>query len=329
MTDTATFEALIWAESFRVTKRPLTKPVAKSAHDLFYDELTHYWRLALLSRQPGKFPVEAEKARKILFRVRTYLERCISDSIEDAMSKGAFDLGHLLEKSIFSSSIKQGLSLRLPLTSCVPTDTCHWGCYAHDGMDAGRYPIIKGSINGVIAKAYESANSVMRASISTMLSRNIEKAVFQALREAENAEFDREPRIRFSHVGEIAAYPDFANEFAKLVSEVSSAKVSCVVYTRHPNVARLDRDLYVINFTLDEDSLDRKSWIPEGVRTVFSAWNGQINKDADVNFLEHHRFSHQIPAGAGLICPVTKPAVKVKTCDAAKCDLCFRKVGGA
>jgi hypothetical protein len=81
----------------------------------------------------------------------------------------------------------------------------------------------------------------------------------------------------------------------------------------------------VINFTLDKSSQSRKSWAPPQARIVFSAFGGELSSEADVNFLEHHqRGFHALPIGSGTVCPTTLPETKVRTCDAVRCDRCFK-----
>jgi len=319
-------QLLEWGKNLKVIDLgDIEAPIVKSLHIITYDILTNYWNLAILSRSEKKFPLLSENAKKIIFRVRVNIEKSIEKSLAGSLQKGLIDYSDLFESNIFSESIKQGLSLRLPLSSCVPTQNCHWSCYAHDGMDAGRYPVIKGGVNGFIAKQYENGTSKTRSKIELLMHSQVDKAIRKAERDKNNANFQRDARIRFSHVGEIAEFPNFANFFAQMVRDRSKNSVSCVVYTRHPNVKKLDKESYVINFTLDRDSDDRRDWIPEYARIVYSAWDGLSSDMADVNFLEHHRFSHQNNIGGGKICPVTITANKLNTCDIAKCDLCFVK----
>ena len=329
LTDLATdtrLQLLDWGKSFKIIDIGLIdKSIVSSLHERTYDILTKYWNLAILSRADHKYPDLSSKAKKIIFRVRVTIEKSIEKSLKASLKNKNITFVDLFESNIFSSSIKQGLSLRLPLSSCVPTKNCSWSCYAHDGMDSGRYPVIKGAINGVIAKEYEFGSVENRSAIEKLLSVHVDKAIREAARDKNKANFPRDARIRFSHVGEIAEFPQFANAFARLVKERSDNTVSCVVYTRHPNVNKLDDNLYVVNFTIDRDSEERRTWPPASARIVYSAWDGVSNESAEVNFLEHHRFSQQESVGKGKICPVTIPINRLSTCDQAKCDLCFVK----
>jgi hypothetical protein len=154
------------------------------------------------------------------------------------------------------------------------------------------------------------------------------RAIRAAEKEAEalrSTDWLRRPFIRFSHVGEIAAFPDFANKLAAQVCDLSGGGVDCVIYTRHPNAKKLCSKLLIINFTLDQSSYDRKEWSPPSARIVFSAFNGEIDPDVDINFLEHHRWSHFPPIGTGQICPATHPEASERTCDAVRCSLCFQR----
>ena len=128
-----------------------------------------------------------------------------------------------------------------------------------------------------------------------------------------------------SHVGELTAYPEFANAIARMIHDLSNGKVKCIIYTRHRNAKLLNPELFVINFTLDDVSLNRRSWAPESARIVYSAWEGKIRSDVGVNFLEHHHLAHTASTGSGKICPATRPETKDKTCDGVGCDVCFKK----
>jgi len=140
--------------------------------------------------------------------------------------------------------------------------------------------------------------------------------------------FNRRAFIRFSHVGEIVFFPNFANALAKQAREISQGQVDCVVYTRHKNVAKLDPELWIINFTLDPVSMNRRLWAPDHARLVYSAFGGKVSPVAEVNFLEHHRHSHmQKTSGEGRICPATLPETPDRTCDACHCKRCFVQPG--
>jgi len=266
----------------------------------------------------------AEAALQLVFPIRVKLERCIAKAIVQAVGQGDnFPLA-LFEGRVFGRSKKQGVSLRLPLSSCQPSQACMAACYAHDALDAAPNSVFRGVVNGVIASFYETAR-YPRTEIMTHLRRHINTAIRDALLEARivEPEWKRDGRIRFSHVGEIAAFPAFANALAQEISTQSDGAVSSVIYTRHPNAKQLDPKLWVINFTLDKSSQNRRSWAPPTARLVFSAFGGEISKDVDVNFLEHHRWSHLTGSGKGTICPTTLPETQVRTCDAVKCKLCF------
>ena len=317
---------LDWAASLKIRVVHIdSTPITSAIRHHLDEDLRNYWNLALLSRAEKTFPLFAHKAKQHVFRTRVKIERGIETSLKKSIDRKLIQLADCFKSTFFSESIKQGLSLRMPLSSCKPTNNCHWSCYAHDGMDAGRYPIIKGAINGVIARLYETGTQEQKHSILSLLRRPTTLAIKRAMAESKRAGFKRDPRIRFSHVGEIAEFPKFSNAFAKLVKDLSEDKVRCVVYTRHNNAKLLDSDLFVVNFTLDRDSEERMEWVPTNARKVFTAWDGECESSVAVNFLEHHRFSHAKIKGAGHVCPVTIPETTFKTCDSAKCDLCFTK----
>lgn len=111
---------------------------------------------------------------------------------------------------------------------------------------------------------------------------------------------------------------------AGMIHELTGGKVKCIIYTRNKGAKLLDPKRFVINFTLDDASLFRRSWAPESARMVYSAWEGKIRDYVGVNFLEHHHLAHTASTGSGKICPATRPETTDKTCDGVKCDFCFR-----
>jgi hypothetical protein len=186
--------------------------------------------------------------------------------------------------------------------------------------------VVRGAVNGIIAERFEHGHSAIRQAILSRLQPQTRRAIDAALQEvgALDSGWTRRPYIRLSHVGEITAFPQFANALARQVRQLSGGEVDCVVYTRHPRARDLDPGLMVINFTLDKSSQSRKSWTPPQARIVFSAFAGELSPDADVNFLEHHRWFHALPVGTGTVCPTTLPETRIRTCDAVRCDRCFR-----
>jgi hypothetical protein len=319
-------EVLAWGNDFKsMGPIQLAKPLGNALRKGARRELDLYWNLAALSRADTRRPELAAQAGKIVFRVRVLLERGLASVVRSKFDRGGISSADLFDGDFFGCSIKQGVSLRVPLASCVPTKDCHAACYAHDGMDAGRNPVVKGVLNGVVAELFEVGGTVGRNALRASLKPHVVRAVRAARAEALAAGFFRQPRIRFSHVGEIAAFPDFANELAKMVHEESEGDVACVVYTRHPNARLLDPNLIVTNFTLDRSSSERLAWAPATARLVYSAWDGRTTDEVAVNFLEHHRLRHVKPSGTGSVCPVTAPASTIRTCDAARCTLCFQK----
>ena len=195
-------------------------------------------------------------------------------------------------------------------------------------LDAAPNAVVRGALNGCIAKLFESGSLRARRYILDKLRSHTTRATKAALRELDalDGSWSRRAYIRFSHVGEMSAYPLFADALADQVREVSGGHVDCVVYTRHPDANKLDPSKWIINFTLDSDSTERRAWAPANARIVFSAWDGILDDDVEVNFLEHHRWSHIAPVGAGSVCPATLPETTTRSCDAVKCDLCFRQV---
>jgi hypothetical protein len=315
---------LKWGEAFKaVPPFMVIRPVAACIRREARRELDLYWNLANLSRANERRPELAAAAYRIVFRVRVVLERGLTGLVRDELTQGELSIEDLFDGDFFGCSIKQGVSLRMPLASCAPSTDCQAACYAHDGMDAGRNPVVKGVLNGLVAERYENGEDGDQHRIYELLRPHVRAAIRAARAEAAKAAFKRRPRIRFSHVGEIAAFPRFANDLAKLVRDESAGEVVSVVYTRHPNARLLDPELFVVLFSLDESSEDRRRLAPPTAWIVRSAFGGRVTDDVDVNFLEHHRWSHLEPIGAGKICPSTAPETKERTCDACRCDFCF------
>jgi len=318
---------LDWAVGYRTPRNTdYAVQSVSGLRALFADELRRYFALAALSRSTTAPAQMVSDAMALVFRVRVVLEQAIAAALTDLASRegiGALDLNH---EPLHGYSKKQGVSIRMPLSSCVPSKVCGAACYAHDVLDAAPGSVVRGAINGAVAAWYELGDVRQREELLGALGRPVRRMVEVARKDARIASpaFVRRPRIRFAHVGEFAAFPEFANALAKLVRESSDGGVDCVVYTRHPDARLLNPELFVVLFSLDESSEDRRRFVPAAARVVRSAFGGQITDTVDVNFLEHHRWVHIKPIGTGNICPSTAPEAKVRTCDACRCDFCFK-----
>lgn len=316
---------LKWAESFNPAGLiPILTPVSKCIKTAAELYLRNYWGLARTARNLKVDEEIRTQAHSKLFLIRTRMEKWFVDSALEALRTRVISAADLLDGTVFGSSLKQGVSFRLPLSSCQPTADCAGGCYAHDGLDASITTVIRGSLNGAFAQHYEGSVAGERLGLLKVFSIPLKRAVHDSLRDSQRSTFKREARIRMSHVGELTAYPEFANAIASMIHDLSEGKVKCIIYTRHKDAKLLDPRLFVINFTLDNASLNRRSWAPESARIVYSAWEGQIREDVGVNFLEHHHLAHTASTGSGKICPATRPETTDKTCDGVKCDFCFR-----
>lgn len=326
LTPSERLDLLKWAHSFRpVGLIKVDTPIANCFRTVAEQDLRNYWGLARTARNLKVDENIRTQAHGKLFSIRTRLEKWFVDSALEAIRAEVIRPSDLLDGTVFGSSLKQGVSFRLPLSSCQPTAHCAGGCYAHDGLDASIATVVRGSLNGAFAQLYEDSGPSERRQLMKAFSIPLKKAVNDSLRDCERSSFSREARIRMSHVGELTAYPTFANAIAAVISELSGGKVRCVIYTRHSDAKLLDPKLFVINFTLDDDSLSRRAWAPRSARIVYSAWEGRIRDDVGVNFLEHHHLAHSSSAGLGNICPATRPETLDKTCDGVKCDFCFNQ----
>lgn len=292
----------------------------------FCDDLRRYFALAALSRSTTAPAQMVSDALALVFRVRVVLEQSIAAALTDLASRDGIGAFELSRASLHGYSKKQGVSIRMPLSSCVPSRVCGAACYAHDVLDAAPASVVRGAVNGALAAWYERGDGRRREELLVALTPPVQRMVEAARKDARVAcsTFVRRPRIRFAHVGEFAPFPEFANALARLVRDSSDGGVDCVVYTRHPDATLLDPKLFVVLFSLDESSEDRRRFVPATARVVRSAFGGRVTDSVDVNFLEHHRWVHIEPVGTGKVCPATAPETKVRTCDACKCDFCFR-----
>lgn len=284
-----------------------------------------YYSLAAMTRRRNlESNVRAEALAK-LFRMRSTLERTIISDLEVCgLRRDLVDTW--ATRSFFGVSAKQGVSVRYALASCVPTRTCGGRCYAHDGRDREIHRIFRGALNLFVGERYDRLDTGQRAELLERLAPAIAYGV-SAAREDQTVSrnefgYDRAPRIRFSHVGEMAATPEFTNDLAREIRRFDPA-IACVIYTRHPNAPLLDPEALTINFTLESEEDPRRAWVPTGSRVVASAWDGRLSASAAVNFLEHHVEKVVKPAGTGAICPVTADHGSITSCDGARCQLCF------
>lgn len=259
-----------------------------------------------------------------LFRVRTFIESRLLEQFR-FNARGLPLETEATKDSFFGKSKKQGVSIRYALASCVPTATCGGRCYAHDGRDRELLHIYRGVLNYYIGLEFENGSLERRKQILDLLGKSIDKGVEAALADQRTASaegYNRLPRIRFSHVGEMASTPVFTNAIAQEVKN-RDQRVQCVIYTRHPKASLLDTNLLVINFTLEGVGDVRGKFVPQGARIVNSAWDGELNESAEINFLEHHVEKSTIAKGGGSICPVTANHKVTPSCDSAHCQKCF------
>jgi hypothetical protein len=318
---------LEWASQYRGAILSLEKIAGISDMRLvFGHSLRRYFALAALSRSTTAPAQMVSEAFNLVFRVRVVLEQSIASTFTDIATRDGIGALDLNRAPLHGYSKKQGVSIRMPLSSCVPSKICGAACYAHDVLDAAPASVVRGAINGAVSSWYERGSEPQREELISTLMQPVRRMVEAARKDARAAapHFVRRPRIRFAHVGEFAPFPEFANTLAKLVYEISDGEVDCVVYTRHPDAKLLDPDLFVVLFSLDESSEDRRRFVPPKARVVRSAFGGHITETVDVNFLEHHRWVHIKPSGTGMICPSTAPETKIRTCDACQCDFCFK-----
>jgi hypothetical protein len=311
------------AATLRKLKVPPLKDI-RSVQDYFIEHSRHYYSLAALSRRKELDERDRKTALSKLFPLRSSLETRMLEGLTACLdSEDVFKTA--TKPSFFGKSIKQGVSIRYPLDTCVPTKVCGGRCYAHDGRDRDLQRVFRGVLNGYLGRLYEGGGEDLRKKIIASLSKGIDEAVLAARRESELADlvgFSRSPRIRFSHVGEMAATPFFANALGSEIMR-RAPDIALIFYTRHPSASRLDSAIFVVNFTVDGADDPRITYRPSTARLVSSSWDGLLFDGAEVNFIEHHVRESRDPSGSGSSCPVTLHHLITPSCDSARCDRCF------
>lgn len=259
-----------------------------------------------------------------LFKMRTQLEKKFEGIVREN-PEIFWDL--IYERGFFGGSLKQGLSVRFPLTSCQSTKNCGAFCYAHDGRDKHYHAVLRGVLNQQCANNIDLLMD-NKTRESKAFKKQIERAIKISKKEAaltiEEKNYTRSPRLRFSHVGEMTKSFNFTNWLASEVKRLSKDSVNCVIYTRHENVRYLDNSSIIVNFTVEDEA--PLPDLPLGTRIVASAWGGETIKSAEINFIEHHPIlGHMIipTSEARNICPVTLHSSEARTCDEAFCEKCF------
>ena len=317
---------LSWAKTLKnIQKESLKDPTPKRIYEVFESDLKSYFALCQIANAKKVNCQQKEVARSLLFTVRTKLEDAIQHSLESFYSGGTIQPYLPKAGSFFTVSKKQGVSLRFALTSCVPSKLCGNLCYAHDGMDAMPHSIIKGCINSFIASKYENERRFFVGAFKDFVELSCEQIVKKSFSEVSRLEWNRQPRIRFSHVGEIANFPNFANYLSQIIAQKSKNEITQVVYTRHPNAALLSEN-FLINFTIDSSSRNRRKFSESRMNIVGSSFDGVLERDAKINFLEHHGKIHL--AGSDeqdTICIVSDARNGFRSCDEARCTKCFEK----
>ena len=303
--------------------------------------LTHrYLQLCAISRRLEDC-TEHDQALKLVRPVRLTIEGEVRRRWEKLSPEKQGQA--LFRGDLFGSSSKQGVSFRLGLESCQPTKMCATRCYAHDGNDCLPQPVLRGALNSIIAQEFESGN--WDAEREGFLFRHTRRAARMAVREmlqAREGGFLRAPRIRFSHVGDIAKYPGFANQigaYARYLmyqsgsdSGVPKSAPVIVTYTRRAADVMCLSKAWTILCSYDSSTLRRsatrlqelREMVRGGLRLAWCAFDGRANHKADVTFAEHHGPRRLPTMGSGFVCPSTRKSNPIHGCDANRCDFCFR-----
>src|SRR5919201_1957438 len=126
-----------WARTYCGSKTTLTERLSVSA--LFrahLSDLRRYFALCGFSRNTTAPESLVRYAYSQVFRVRVALEKSIQYSVKEALTRNDGDFDVLLQRGFYGASKKQGVSVRMPLSTCHPTRLCAGACYAHDALDA-------------------------------------------------------------------------------------------------------------------------------------------------------------------------------------------------
>lgn len=314
----------------RLGELPNAEPVvARNVRELkphFVDDCRLYYTLAAVSRRAQLDAALRHQILARLYPLRSKIERAIMQCLPLLTDQKSL-WADATAKSFFGVSAKQGVSVRFGLSSCVPTRQCGGRCYGHDGRDRELHLVFRSVLNQFVGESFEAGDEEERAEIMDRLSKAITYGIDSARKDAAKSleinGFSRAPRIRFSHIGEMAHTPEFTNTLAREIG-LRAPDVTPVIYARHPNAGSLDSTLLVLNFTIEGADDERRRYAPPGSRLVNSSWNGELAEDAAVNFLEHHVEKTVVAIGKGHVCPVTADHHAKPSCDSAKCDLCFR-----
>jgi hypothetical protein len=316
-------EAYSWIEKITAAKFVCADDL-RHLKFIFSRSFQVYYTLSAISRRDGLNSSSRDEILGFLYRYRSILEGAILDSFSRLKSDRELERS-AYDKKFFGVSKKQGVSIRFPLISCVPTQTCGGRCYAHDGRDRELHLVFRAALNYYVGSQFEAGSEGKRIEILNRLKPALRYGVSMAQSDARAAAemgYVRLPRIRFSHIGEMVALPHFANALASEIKKMDR-EIQCVIYTRHPSASKLDDNLFIINFTLEENADSRKKFIPPRARIVNSSWDGKVNADAEINFLEHHVEKVAEAEVDAKICPVTASHSLIDSCDKARCVKCF------
>ena len=310
------------------SESPQPVPDLQALKKHFAEDCRLYYTLAAVSRRRALIEESRLALLELLFPFRTALERSILASLpwvgdQSQLWKSA------VSKSFFGVSSKQGVSIRFGLSSCVPSEHCAGRCYGHDGRDRELHMIFRSVLSQFVGMEFEDGDEPKRMKILQSLSDAIDHGIASARKDAsvslKERNFHRSPRIRFSHIGEMAHTPTFTNAIAAEIRR-RAPDVVPVIYTRHQRAVELDTNLFIVNFTIEGERDKRLKYAPSLSRLVSSSWDGRLTSIAEVNFLEHHVEKSATASGKGKLCPVTVDHSLMPSCDSAKCDLCFTKL---
>ena len=109
---------LEWAHTYRGSHRQVPGRLSMAALSRAHgDDLRRYFALCALSRNQTAPESLASDAYSQVFRVRVALERSIRSSADEALARHDEDFAVLLHKGFYGASRKQGVSVRMALST--------------------------------------------------------------------------------------------------------------------------------------------------------------------------------------------------------------------
>ena len=139
-----------------------------------------YYTICAVSRRGALAPQTRDELLSQLYGLRAVIEKAI---LSDLGLLGSVEELQTLaySTSFFGVSAKQGVSIRYPLVTCVPTSECGGRCYAHDGRDRELHILFRGVLNYWVGLQYEHGDATEKNLCMHHLGKAIDRAINAAL----------------------------------------------------------------------------------------------------------------------------------------------------